>query len=197
MARGRTETLLTEQSRGVLETAFLIISFWDRALAQHSMQVAGGLAQLIPHHAPPNPHEVELWTWAGQLHDIGKVGIPAHILSKPGAYTEQERKVMRRHPTKGAQLLQRMSAPELIVHAAGFHHEWWNGSGYPRGWCGKEIPYIARALAVVDAYDAMTHTRAYRSAYSPRQARLEIERLAGIQFDPQIVDQFFRARPRG
>ncbi len=182
---------LSARTRKTLETARIMLDHWDPELAEHGREVAQDLARFTPHHSPVDPIEAELWYWAGRLHDIGKIAIAAVVLNKPGAYTPAERRVVRRHARIGADLLRRIDAPELVVQAAEFHHEWWNGSGYPHGLRGEAIPYIARVLALVDAYQAMTHPRSYRPAYTPEQARLEIERLAGIQFDPAVVQAYF------
>ncbi len=199
---------LSARTRKTLETARIMLDHWDPDLAEHGREVAQDLARFTPHHdgvtalprlwrgvgdtpSPIDPIEAELWYWAGRLHDIGKIAIAAVVLNKPGAYTPAERRVVRRHARIGADLLRRIDAPELVVQAAEFHHEWWNGSGYPHGLRGEAIPYIARVLALVDAYQAMTHPRSYRPAYTPEQARLEIERLAGIQFDPAVVQAYF------
>ncbi len=186
---------LSETTRKTLETARIMLDSWDSELSQHSHAAAQDLARFTPHHSPVDPAEETLWYFAGLLHDIGKIAVTPRVLDKPGALTPAERRVVRRHPRDGANLLRRIGAPELVVQAAEFHHEWWNGNGYPHGLRGEQIPPIARVLAVVDAYQAMTQARSYRSAYQPRQARLEIERLAGLQFDPAVVEAYFAHPP--
>ena len=126
----------------------------------------------------------------GALHDIGKLGVPAHVLRKPGTLTPEELAQVRRHPATGAQML----APIEEVHAAVpcvlYHHERWDGGGYPSGRAGREIPVEARLLAIVDAFDAMTSDRPYRTAVSAELALAEVERCAGTQFDPTLVAAF-------
>ncbi|MCX7780521.1 MAG: PAS domain S-box protein [Negativicutes bacterium] len=129
-----------------------------------------------------------------QFHDIGKVGIPDHILFKPGRLTAEEAAVMRRHCEIGYQIAQ--SSPDLIAIAEGIlkHHEWWNGLGYPIGLSGKNIPLECRILAIVDAYDAMTNDRPYRKAMPHFAAIAELKRCAGKQFDPDLVNKFIELR---
>jgi len=124
------------------------------------------------------------------LHDIGKVGIKDKILNKPEPLTPEEWVEMRKHTEIGYRIA--MSSPELIPIADYIlsHHEKWDGTGYPQGLYGKEIPLAARILTVADAYDAMTQDRAYRKALSQEYALSEIEKNAGTQFDPEVVDVF-------
>jgi HD-GYP domain-containing protein (c-di-GMP phosphodiesterase class II) len=124
------------------------------------------------------------------LHDIGKLAIPDAILLKPSALTERERRIMQEHVRIGYDLVKRIrfldGAAEIILH----HHERWDGSGYPQGLKGPDIPLNARIFSVADTVDAMTSDRPYRSALPFQDARNEIERNAGIQFDCQVVDVF-------
>jgi len=125
-----------------------------------------------------------------QFHDIGKVGTPDHILHKPGPLTETERQEMQRHTEIGHRIA--LASPDLapIADLILKHHEWWNGAGYPLGLKGQEIPLACRILAIVDAYDAMTSNRPYRSAMPKEEAIAELRRYAGTQFDPQLVPLF-------
>lgn len=124
------------------------------------------------------------------LHDIGKIGIPDSILEKPGPLTDEEWKVMRAHPEIGARIVS--GSPELahISESILAHHEKWDGSGYPNGLAGEDIPLISRILGIVDSYDAMTSDRAYRKAMSSEDALAEIERCSGSQFDPDLAEMF-------
>jgi diguanylate cyclase (GGDEF)-like protein/PAS domain S-box-containing protein len=125
-----------------------------------------------------------------QFHDIGKVGVPDRILFKPGPLDAAETTEMRRHAEMGHRIAQ--SVPDLLPIADLIlkHHEWWDGSGYPLGLTGEEIPLACRLLAIADAYDAMTSNRPYREAMPHDAAVQELQRCAGVQFDPQLVQLF-------
>lgn len=126
------------------------------------------------------------------LHDIGKVGIPDTILQKPGALTAEEREIIKKHPLYAYEMLKhiRYLRPALEIPLS--HHEWWDGSGYPRGIKGTEIPVSARIFALVDVWDALTTDRVYRSAMFPGDAIALIEQGRGRQFDPELVDLFLK-----
>ena len=127
-----------------------------------------------------------------RLHDVGKVGVDNHILNKPGKLTAEEWKIMRKHPAIGYRIA--MSAPELagIAEYILCHHERWDGTGYPLGRAGEDIPLFSRILAVADAWDAMTTDRIYRDSLSREEAVKEIATHAGSQFDPKIAEVFIR-----
>ena len=131
--------------------------------------------------------ELELFS---MLHDIGKIGIDDRILNKPGGLTPDEWEIMKKHPEIG--FLITMSSPDIasISEYVLTHHERWDGTGYPLGLSGEEIPLLARILAVADAFDAMTSDRVYRKALSKEAAVEEIGKNAGTQFDPQIAALF-------
>ena len=124
------------------------------------------------------------------LHDIGKIGISEQILNKPGKLDDSEWAVMKKHPEIGYRIA--LSTPKLapIAEYILFHHERWDGNGYPQRLAGKTIPLLSRILTVVDAYDAMTQERVYRKAMSHEEALAEIQKNSGTQFDPQIAELF-------
>jgi ribonuclease P protein subunit RPR2 len=124
------------------------------------------------------------------LHDVGKVGVPEAILNKPGPLTAAEWRVMRTHPMIGFQILAGIPGMENAAQVVRCHHEMWSGDGYPAGLTREEIPLPARVFMVVDAYDAMTTDRPYRAALGVERAVAELERVAGTQFDPEVVDVF-------
>jgi HD-GYP domain-containing protein (c-di-GMP phosphodiesterase class II) len=126
------------------------------------------------------------------LHDIGKIGIPDAILLKPGKLTPEEWQIMRRHPEIGKKLIENIPFLKGAVPIVYHHHERWEGSGYPLGLRGEEIPVGARIFAVVDAFDAMTFDRPYSTAVSFEAAKAEIVRCAGSHFDPAVVRSFLR-----
>lgn len=132
-----------------------------------------------------------------QVHDLGKVGIPDRILFKRGPLTEREWEVMRHHPEKGYRIA--LSSPDLagIADLILKHHEKWDGTGYPLGLKGEEIPIECRILSIVDAFDAMTAGRPYRRAKTVREALEEIRRCAGTQFDPKLAEAFIEMMTSG
>ncbi|MFZ5767260.1 MAG: PocR ligand-binding domain-containing protein [Bacillota bacterium] len=127
---------------------------------------------------------------AGLLHDLGKIGVREDILLKPGRLDEEEIKEMQGHPVVGAKILEPARFPAAVVAAVRHHHEDYGGGGYPAGLVGEEIPLLARIIRVADAYDAMTSARPYRQAFGAQQAREELRRCAGRQFDPRVVEAF-------
>jgi HD-GYP domain-containing protein (c-di-GMP phosphodiesterase class II) len=126
----------------------------------------------------------------GTLHDIGKLGVPEELLCKPGPLTHAERRELQRHPRTGAAIVWGTASLRAAVPGVLFHHERWDGGGYPSGRAGSEIPAEARVLAVADAFDAMTSDRPYRPALPAADALEEIERCAGSQFDPEVALAF-------
>ncbi len=129
---------------------------------------------------------------AGLLHDLGKIGVRESILLKPGPLTAEERKEMQSHPGVGARILEPAKFPDAVIAAVRHHHEDYDGGGYPDGLAGEEIPLLARIIRVADTYDAMMSARPYRQALTPRQAREELRRWAGRQFDPRVVEAFLQ-----
>jgi putative nucleotidyltransferase with HDIG domain len=126
------------------------------------------------------------------LHDIGKIGVPESVLTKPSKLTNEEYDAIKRHPVVGAEIVRPLGLPETAQSAILHHHERFDGTGYPAGLKGRAIPLSARILAVADAFDAMTITRAYRGAMTVSYALDEMKRWAGRQFDPVIVAVFVR-----
>jgi diguanylate cyclase (GGDEF)-like protein len=160
----------------------------DVYTGSHSERV-GELSARIARRLGIDDPQVELIRLAGSLHDLGKLAIPEEILRKPGALNESERLVLQRHPQIGYRMLESLGVEpiaEWVLH----HHERWDGSGYPDRLRGEEIPIGARVIFVADAYDAMTSERVYRQPLSEREALEELERCAGSQFDPAIVEAF-------
>ena len=125
----------------------------------------------------------------GLLHDIGKIGIPDDIISKKSELSEWEYYVMKSHPQIGEEILKHISEIPGIETGARWHHEKYDGTGYPDGLKGKEIPLAARVIGVADAYDAMASKRSYRNVLPQEVVRAEIEKGKGTQFDPEIADK--------
>ncbi len=130
--------------------------------------------------------------WGALLHDIGKMGVPDEILHKPSALTDVEWLVMKKHPTFAYEMLSPIRYLRLALDIPYYHHEKWDGSGYPAGLKGAHIPLVARIFAVVDVWDALNSDRPYRAAWTDEQAREYILSAAGTHFDPQVVDLFMR-----
>jgi putative nucleotidyltransferase with HDIG domain len=126
------------------------------------------------------------------LHDIGKMGVPDHILLKPDALTQEEWAIMRRHPQLAYDMLFPIAYLRPALDIPYCHHEKWDGSGYPRGLKGEQIPLAARIFAIVDVWDALCSHRPYRKAWPPDKAIEHIRSLAGTHFDPQVVEVFLR-----
>jgi HD-GYP domain-containing protein (c-di-GMP phosphodiesterase class II) len=134
---------------------------------------------------------------AGPLHDIGKIAVSSSILSKRAPLTPEERLEVQRHPAAGASLVEPIRAARPALPYVLYHHERWDGGGYPEGLSGRQIPIEARVLAVADAFDAMTSNRPYRRAFTTERALEEIERCAGTQFDPTVAAAFLEVWDRG
>jgi diguanylate cyclase (GGDEF)-like protein/putative nucleotidyltransferase with HDIG domain len=166
----------------------------DSSTARHS-QTVGRLCELMADELGFEPDRIQRIRLAGILHDIGKIGVPDSILRKPGPLTSDEVDQMRRHPEIGARIL---SAREMddIREWISAHHERPDGKGYPKGLRGEQIPIEAAILGVADAYEAMTADRVYRMAIGPDAAREELERCAGTQFEPMVVEALLRALDR-
>lgn len=137
-----------------------------------------------------SPAEVRAVRYGGVLHDIGKIGVDEAIIRKPGPLTPEETAQMRRHPEIGAQIISQMRFARDVAPIISGHHEYWDGSGYPLGLKGEEIPIGARIITIVDAYDAMTTDRPYRAALSDEEAIRRLQAGRGTQFDPDLLEVF-------
>jgi GAF domain-containing protein len=124
------------------------------------------------------------------LHDIGKLGVPEYVLLKPGRLTAEEFDKIKKHPEIGAAILDPVEFPWPVLPRCQYHHEKWDGTGYPEGLKGEDIPRIARVMAVADVYDALTSSRPYRQAWSHERAIATIRQDSGTHFDPAVVEAF-------
>ena len=126
--------------------------------------------------------------YSSMMHDVGKLGVPDSILLKPGSLSEHEWKIMRTHPRRGAELLGDNPFFRRASEISLYHHEKYDGTGYPEGLRAREIPFSARVVAVVDVFDALTSERSYKPAWSISEAIAELERLKSNHLDPELVD---------
>ena len=168
-------------------------------IREYSRIMAEELSRAVPPHPEVDGDFVQMIYLTSPLHDIGKVGIPDSILLKPGPLDAEEFEVMKRHAAIGGETLDMLASahPEarfllLARDIAWTHHEWYDGSGYPRGLSGRDIPLCGRIVAVADVYDALTSRRVYKAAYSHEVATSIIREDRGTHFDPDVVDAFLR-----
>ena len=124
----------------------------------------------------------------GLLHDVGKIGVPDEVINKPGRLTDEEFSKIKKHPGIGGKILSNIQEMPELAAGAKWHHERYDGKGYPQGLAGEDIPEEARIIAVADAYDAMTSNRSYRGSLPQHIVRSEIEKGKGSQFDPKFAD---------
>jgi len=175
----------------MLERLAVTAELRDDSTGEHSYRV-GRLSSLLGQEYGCDDQTIFMLDLAARLHDIGKIGIPDGILLKPDRLTEAEREIMKTHTTVGAELLAQSEMPhmQMAEDIARFHHEWWDGSGYPNGIGGAAIPISARVTALADVFDALTHRRPYKEPWPVARALDEIAYLKGHQFDPELTDLF-------
>lgn len=163
----------------------------DSETGQHILRMSHA-AVLLARHAGWPPEACELLLHAAPLHDLGKIAIPDGILLKPGPLTDEEREVMKQHAKIGAELLAGPGDPllDMAREIALNHHEKWDGSGYPQGLSGLQIPEAARIVAIADVFDALTSTRPYKRPWTADEALAYMGQQAGRHFDPELVARF-------
>jgi putative nucleotidyltransferase with HDIG domain len=159
-----------------------------RRVQMYSLEIAGRLGI-------GDPGVLRAIEAAALLHDVGKIGVPEHILNKPGRLTPAEFEEMKRHVTIGADILSTVDFPFPVVPIVRHHHENWDGTGYPDGICGTDIPIGARILMVADCFDALTSDRPYRPAMTDAAAFEILRQRRGRMYDPEIVDLFLEVQP--
>ncbi len=159
----------------------------DRYTSGHSRRVAEYSA-MIAREMGKSEEDIKMIYYAGLLHDVGKIRVPGSVINKPGKLSDDEYDLMKTHPVSGFHILFDIHDDQRIVYGAKYHHERYDGKGYPNGLEGECIPEISRIIAVADAYDAMTSDRSYRKAIPQEAVRMEIENGKGVQFDPEVAD---------
>jgi putative two-component system response regulator len=172
----------------ILNRLTIAAEYRDDQTGLHAQRV-GQLSALLGSSLGLGAQEVTQLRRAAPLHDLGKIGIPDAILLKPGRLTPEERSIMERHSEIGARILAGGDVPILRMAEtiALTHHERWDGQGYPRKLAGEDIPQVGRIVAVADVFDALTHERPYKPAWTRTQALTQIEQQRGQHFDPQVV----------
>ncbi|MFB3855344.1 MAG: HD domain-containing phosphohydrolase [Vicinamibacterales bacterium] len=196
----RTEELaaaLEQVNDAAMETIIRLsraAEYKDEDTGAHVVRMGGYAAAIAARLSLPS-HSVELLRRAAPLHDVGKIGIPDRILLKPGALTPEEFEVIKGHPDLGGRILagSRSEVIRLGEVLARTHHERWNGTGYPRGLKGTEIPLPGRILAVADTFDALISRRPYKEPFSLEKSMEIVRRANGTWFDPDVVKAFFEA----
>jgi response regulator RpfG family c-di-GMP phosphodiesterase len=186
---------LQESQIEILERLARSAEIRDHDTGRHTKRV-GDLSSRLASALGLESRIVDLIRRAAPLHDLGKIGIPDSILLKPGNLTPEEMAIMRRHTIIGAELLSGGQS-ELVMVAERIalgHHEHWNAKGYPHNRSGEQIPIEARIVAVADCFDALTHSRPYRSAWSVQEALDELERGSGTHFDPVMITALMRSQ---
>lgn len=172
-----------------IQTLAAAVEFKDATTAEHLHRV-GRLAERCLAQIDPSLAADEAITYGFTLHDIGKIGVPDAILTKPGPLTDDEWKIMRKHPEMGAEIVRPLGFPDQTVQVILHHHERFDGRGYPGGLADDQIPLAARVFAIADAFDAMTSDRPYRKAMPHRAALEVLATERGSQFDPDAVAVF-------
>ena len=175
----------------MIQALRLTVNARDEYTCGHSDRVAL-LSRIVGQEFGLPPEQLEILSTAGVFHDIGKIGTSDDILNKSNKLTKEEYDVIKQHPLKGARILSATSIFHDIVPLVKYHHEWVDGSGYPEGLVGDEIPFLASILTVADAFDAMTSDRSYRKKLDVKHAREQLLEGSGIQFDARVTAVFIR-----
>ena len=177
----------------ILQRLAVAAEYRDDATGEHGERL-GHMSALIAQGLGFPREQVELIRFAAPVHDIGKLGVPESVLQKPSQLTADEYEVMKRHVSIGRLLLGGTDIPilQMAEEIAISHHEWWDGSGYPDGLRGEQIPITGRIVAVADSFDALTHDRPFKPARSADEAVAEILALSERQFDPTVLAVFER-----
>ena len=170
----------------VVQTLADAIDAKDSYTKGHSGRVAEYSREIAKRYGYSPERQEEIYMM-GLLHDVGKIGVPDAVINKPGKLNDEEFALIKAHPVRGARILQNIEEMPKLATGAGWHHERFDGRGYPDGLAGEEIPEEARIIAVADAYDAMTSNRSYRGVIPQDVVKSELEKGSGTQFDPRFA----------
>jgi putative nucleotidyltransferase with HDIG domain len=176
---------------GLLHSLTSAVDAKDAYTCGHSERVALLSRQLAQQIALPDAEVEQIYT-AGLLHDVGKIGVPETVLQKTGKLTPEEFEQMKKHPQIGARILADVKQLKHILPGVLYHHERYDGKGYPTGLAGRNIPLMGRIICLADCFDAMTSNRTYRRALPLEVAMTEIRRCSGTQFDPELAEAFLQ-----
>ena len=171
----------------VVESLADAIDAKDNYTNGHSGRVAVYSREIAGRYGYDEKHQERIFMM-GLLHDVGKIGVPDEVINKPGKLTDEEFACIKKHPAIGGKILSNIKEMPELAAGAKWHHERYDGKGYPEGLAGEDIPEEARIIAVADAYDAMTSNRSYRGVIPQEKVRSEIEKGKGSQFDPKFAD---------
>lgn len=184
-----------KQLMGIVKGIIATLELKDPYTKGHSERVAAYALVMAERLDKFSNEELKSFNYACLLHDIGKIHIPDQILMKPTSLTKEEYEIIKTHPAVGAQAISKVEGFKNNLDVILYHHERWDGKGYPTGLKGEEIPYLARVAAVADAFDAMTSSRSYRGAMPVEEAYKRIILGSGTQFDPELVEVFKSVYP--
>ena len=186
-----SQDTIYEVLRKYTQALSVALGYRDPLTQLHSERVRG-LAEELGSECELSDEDIGILKIAASFHDIGKIGIPDPVLLKPGAYDEDDWQVMKRHPQIGADIILAtgLEGAEYAADVIRSHHEHYDGSGYPEGLSGNEIPVLCRIISIVDAYDAMAMTRSYHQARSHSKIMQIIHQESGVIFDPALLKIF-------
>jgi putative nucleotidyltransferase with HDIG domain len=187
----RTNQELAQAYDSTIEGWSLALDLRDRETEGHTQRVTALTVELARAFGL-GERELVYIRWGALLHDIGKMGIPDRILLKEGPLTEAEWSIMRQHPVYAHEMLRAIQYLRPALDIPYCHHEKWDGTGYPRGLKGEQIPLAARIFSIIDVWDALTSDRPYRAAWPNEKVFAHIREGAGRHFDPQVVEAFLR-----
>ena len=191
----------TQMIVNTIETMAGTIDAKDEYTGGHSERVgdfAATLAKEVAERYQFSERDIRRIRYIGIMHDIGKIGVPDRVLNKTGHLIDEERELMKKHVDVGADIMEAMDETvKGLSEGIRYHHERFDGKGYPKGLAGEEIPLVARIICLADSYDAMTSNRVYRKRLTNEEVREELIRCSGKQFDPELTEVFVKLLDNG